>query len=172
MTGYGKAVAAFKDKNICAEVKALNSKTLDLSVRIAPLYREKEMEIRQMIQQHVVRGKVDFSLWVESNAALDATPINAAMVRHYYDQINRIAHEEDMNLAPVDWATLLRMPDVMAKQETVTLTDEEWQAAKTAVDNALNALCEVRRQEGAALQAKCNEKLDNIEALMGEITPY
>ncbi|MDO4194932.1 MAG: YicC/YloC family endoribonuclease, partial [Prevotellaceae bacterium] len=68
MTGYGKAVVAFNEKKINVEVKSLNSKSLDLSTRIAPLYREKEMEIRQLIQQKVIRGKVDFSLWVEKNA--------------------------------------------------------------------------------------------------------
>ena len=88
MTGYGKAVVTFKEKKINVEVKSLNSKSLDLSTRIAPLYREKEMEIRQMIANALLRGKVDFSIWVEKDAGTDATPINAALVENYYQQIN------------------------------------------------------------------------------------
>ena len=84
MTGYGKAVVTYKEKKISVEVKSLNSKNLDLSTRIAPLYREKEMEIRQTIAKRLERGKVDFSLWIEKDAALDATPINAKLVENYY----------------------------------------------------------------------------------------
>lgn len=172
MTGYGKAVVAFNEKKINVEVKSLNSKSLDLSTRIAPLYREKEMEIRQLIQQKIIRGKVDFSLWVEKNSTQDATPINAEMVRYYYDQINRIAYEQEMNIVPVEWGTLLRMPDVMTKQEAEELTAEEWAVVSEAVNAALDALVDFRRQEGAALEKKFNEKVDNIEALMNSITPY
>ena len=88
MTGYGKAVVAFKEKKINVEVKSLNSKQLDLQTRIAPLYREKEMEIRQLVSTTVVRGKVDFCLWVERDMTADATPINATLVENYYQQMN------------------------------------------------------------------------------------
>ena len=172
MTGYGKAVAEFGEKKIHVEIKSLNSKTLDVSTRIASLYREKEMEIRQQIQQKVIRGKVDFSLWVEKNASQEATPINGEMVRYYYDQINRIAYEQEMNLAPVEWATILRLPDVMTKQDNEELTDEEWAAASNAVGDAIADLISFRRQEGEALEKKFNEKIDNIESLMNAITPY
>ena len=83
MTGYGKAVVVYKDKKINAEIKSLNSKQLDLQTRIAPLYREKEMEVRQMISQTLERGKVDFALWIEKDAGVDATPVNAALVENY-----------------------------------------------------------------------------------------
>ena len=84
MTGYGKAVVAYKDKKINVEVKSLNSKQLDLQTRIAPLYREKEMEIRQMVAAAVIRGKVAFCLWLEKDTVVAATPINAASREHYY----------------------------------------------------------------------------------------
>ena len=87
MTGYGKAVTVFGDKKINVEIKSLNSKAMDLSTRIAPLYREKEMEIRNLIAQTLERGKVDFSIWVEKDAAESATPINTALVENYYNQI-------------------------------------------------------------------------------------
>ena len=91
MTGYGRATATCKGKKIHVEIKSLNSKTLDLSTRIAPLYREKEMEIRQTITARLIRGKVDFSIWIEKDAATDATPINTALVENYYRQIKDIA---------------------------------------------------------------------------------
>lgn len=171
MTGYGKAVVAFNEKKINVEVKSLNSKSLDISTRIAPLYREKEMELRQKIQQVLIRGKVDFSLWIDRDASLDATPINADTVRFYYDQINRIAYEQEISL-PMDWSTLLRLPDVMTKQDIEELSDEEWAVVCQVVDRALQELVEYRRQEGAALEKKFNEKVDNIETLLHAIDPY
>mgnify|MGYP002523756233 CR=1 FL=1 len=91
MTGYGKSVVTYKGKKINVEVKSLNSKALDLSTRIAPVYREKEMEIRKIITKKLLRGKVDFAIWVEKDAAVDATPVNAALVANYYRQISDIA---------------------------------------------------------------------------------
>ena len=84
MTGYGKAVVAFKEKKIHVEIKSLNSKQLDLNTRIAPLYREKEMEIRQMVAEALIRGKVDMIVCVEKDIADDPTPIDAQLVESYY----------------------------------------------------------------------------------------
>ena len=91
MTGYGKAVVVFNDKKISAEIKSLNSKQLDLQTRIAPLYREKEMEIRQMIASVLERGKVEFALWIEKDASIDATPVNVALMENYYQQLKNVA---------------------------------------------------------------------------------
>jgi TIGR00255 family protein len=172
MTGYGKAVVAYKEKKINVEVKSLNSKSLDLSARIAPLYREKEMEIRRLIAQKLERGKVDFSLWVEKETTIDATPINAALVENYYHQIKSIAANTGIP-EPSDWfTTLLRMPDVTTKTEVEVLEEEEWHAAKQAITEALDKLIEFRTQEGAALQKKFTEKIDNIAALLKSIEPF
>ena len=172
MTGYGKAVVAYKDKKIHAEVKSLNSKQLDLNTRIAPLYREKEMEIRQMVAEALIRGKVDMSVWIEKDTLVDATPINAALVENYYNQIKAIADKTGIPV-PEDWFyTLLRMPDVLTKTDQVDLDDEEWAAAKQAVSEALKNLVDFRIQEGAALQKKFTEKIDNIAQLLAEIEPF
>ena len=139
MTGYGKVVVAFKDKKISAEIKSLNSKQLDLQTRIAPLYREKEMEIRQMIAASLERGKVDFSLWIEKDASVDATPVNAALVENYYHQLKDVAQKVGIP-EPEDWMyTLTRMPDVLSKTEQEELSDEEWAAARKAVDDGCEA---------------------------------
>jgi uncharacterized protein (TIGR00255 family) len=172
MTGYGKAVVVFKDKKINAEIKSLNSKQLDLQTRIAPLYREKEMEIRQMIATQLERGKVDFALWIEKDAGIDATPVNAALVENYYRQLKEVAARVGIP-EPEDWIyTLTRMPDVLTKTDTEVLTDEEWTAAREAVIKAIAALVDFRKQEGAALEKKFTEKIDNIERLLAEIEPY
>ncbi len=164
MTGYGKSVVTYKGKKINVEIKSLN-----LSTRIAPLYREKEMEIRQAITAQVVRGKVDFAIWIEKDAAADAAPINAALTENYYNQIKAIARNSGIP-EPQDWfATLLRMPDVLTRTETEVLDEEEWHAVRQAVDDAI---ANFRTQEGAALERKFREKVDNIEALLAEIEPY
>ncbi|MBE6282059.1 MAG: YicC family protein [Bacteroides sp.] len=172
MTGYGKATASFGNKKINVEIKSLNSKAMDLSVRIAPLYREKEMEIRNLISKSLERGKIDFSLWIEKEAAEAATPINAALMNAYYEQIKQITTTTDIPMPTDLFATLLRMPDVMTKVDIQELSEEEWSTVRQAIEEAIAQLVEFRKQEGLALAQKFNEKIDNIEALMKAIEPY
>lgn len=172
MTGYGKSVVTYRDKKINVEIKSLNSKSLDLSVRIAPLYREREMEIRQKLAAGLKRGKVDFSIWIEKSDLIDATPINASLVENYYNQIKTISERTGIP-EPTDWyATLLRMPDVLLKTDAEQLDDEEWGMASQAIDKALAETIDFRRQEGAALEKKFNEKIANISRLLQEIEPF
>jgi len=169
MTGYGKAVVTYKDKKISVEIKSLNSKQLDLQTRIAPLFREKEMEIRQMVAQALERGKVDLSLWIEREQGIEATPVNAALVENYYQQLKTIAQKSGIP-EPQDWLfTLTRMPDVLTRTEQEVLSEEEWVAGRQAVKEAIDALVSFRKQEGAALEKMFNEKIDNIERLLFEI---
>ena len=160
MTGYGKATAELPEKKINVEIKSLNSKAMDLSTRIAPAYREKEIEIRNEISKVLERGKVDFSLWIEKKeGAESATPINQA---------------ENIGIpVPTDWfQTLLRMPDVMTKTEIQELSEEEWKVVHATVLEAINHLVDFRKQEGAALEKKFREKIANISLLLEKIAPY
>ena len=172
MTGYGKTTVTFGEKKIHVELKSLNSKAMDLSVRIAPLYREKEMEIRNIITKSLERGKVDFSLWIEKEVSEMATPINGALMNNYYEQIKNITATTDIPMPTDLFATLLRMPDVLTKVDIQELTEEEWAVVKQGIEEALKQITNFRIQEGAALEKKFHEKLDNIEALMKEIEPY
>lgn len=173
MTGYGKAVATYKEKKIHVEVRALNSKNFDCQTRIAPIYREREIEIRRMIQASVVRGKIDFSIWIESDTTGDVPTINMALVKNYHAQLKAMQQEMGGEVTPSEMMQMiLRMPDVMSHDETVELTDEEWAAAQTAINEALNNLHDFRAQEGAALRKKFEEKLDNIARLAKEIEPW
>lgn len=152
-----------------------NSKAMDLSARIAPLYREKEMEIRNEISRKLERGKVDFSLWIEKKeSAESATPINQTLVEGYYKQIRAISENLGIPVPDAtDWfATLLRMPDVMTKNETQELSEEEWAVVYSAVEKAVDALVDFRKQEGAALEKKFREKIANISHLLETIAPY
>ena len=173
MTGYGKASAVFQGKKIIAEVKSLNSKALDLSTRVAPIYREKEMEVRTMITQALERGKVEFNLWVEQTETTDACPINGELVAAYYRQMQNISKKYDIPEPDDYWRTLIRMPDVLSKNDALQeLSEEEWQIARDVVQQAIDQLMAFRCQEGEALQKKFEEKLDNIAALLAGIEPY
>ena len=173
MTGFGRAVAELADKKVNIEIRSLNSKALDLATRVAPLYREKEMEIRTEIGQALERGKVDFSLWIEQKeAASQATPINQELVASYYQRIKAISEATGIP-EPADWfATLLRMPDVMTKTEVAELTEEEWETVHAAIKEAIQQLIDFRRQEGAALEVKFREKIANIRKLLQSVEPY
>ena len=145
---------------------------MDLSTRIAPLYREKEMEIRNLISKTLERGKVDVNLWIEKEAAEAATPINTALLQNYYQQIKTISETCNIPL-PEDWfATLLRMPDVLTRVDIQELTEEEWNTVRKAVEEALQHVVDFRKQEGAALEKKFAEKIDNIERLLKSIETY
>ena len=173
MTGYGKATAELSDKKINVEIKSLNSKAMDLSTRIAPLYREKEIEIRNEIAKALERGKVDFSLWIDKKDACElVTPINQDVVVAYYERIRTISETTGIP-APEDWfSTLLRMPDVMTKNDIQELSEEEWKAVHTTVLQAIQSLVDFRIQEGAALEKKFREKISNIAKLLTSVAPY
>ena len=173
MTGYGKATAELSDKKINVEIKSLNSKAMDLSTRIAPLYREKEIEIRNEIAKALERGKVDFSLWIDKKDACELiTPINQDVVVAYYERIRTISETTGIP-APEDWfSTLLRMPDVMTKNDIQELSEEEWKAVHATVLQAIQNLVDFRIQEGAALEKKFREKISNIAKLLTSVDSY
>lgn len=173
MTGYGKATAELSDKKINVEIKSLNSKAMDLSTRIAPLYREKEIEIRNEIAKALERGKVDFSLWIDKKDACElVTPINQDVVVAYYERIRTISETTGIP-APEDWfSTLLRMPDVMTKNDIQEMSEEEWKAVHATVLQAIRNLVDFRIQEGAALEKKFREKISNIAKLLTSVDPY
>ena len=139
------------------------------------LYREKEMEIRNEISRKLERGKVDFSLWIEKKESAESvTPINQTLVEGYYKQICAISENLGIPVPDAtDWfATLLRMPDVMTKNDTQELSEEEWAVVYSAVEKAVGALVDFRKQEGAALEKKFREKISNISHLLETIAPY
>lgn len=173
MTGYGKASATYNDKKITAEIKSLNSKALDLTARIAVCYREKEMELRAMISNTLLRGKVEFSLWVERDETEQAARLNAPLIKKYMEQFQEANTQYGIPIPENLTEVILRLPDAVSKQDTAEeLAEEEWNVARSMAEQAVNQLMEFRTQEGKALEQKFREKADNIEALMKSIEPY
>ena len=175
MTGYGKADATYNGKKIHVEIKSLNSKALDLSTRLAPLYREKEMELRKLIQDNLERGKVDFNLWIEKDATAVGGVINADAVANYVAQMNQISQERLNGVGYITeniWEILVRLPEVVQTSAVETLEPEEWQVVSDAVNEAIAHLVDFRKQEGEALYAKFCKNLDAIEGLMKQLEPF
>ena len=171
MTGFGKVTAELPSKKVTVEIKALNSKQLDLSTRIPSIYKEKEMQIRSLLLQSLERGKVEFNIFVEYIGKDTPTQINLAAVENYYNQIKDIADRLNIGL-PADWfQTLLRMPDVI-KTEAQEVNEEEWNVVEKAIKEAIGHLCDFRIQEGAMLQKLFEQKIANISRLLSEVEPY
>lgn len=172
MTGYGKAECSYENKKIHAEIKSLNSKNLDINARIAPIYREKEMEIRQMISQRIVRGKVEFNLWIEKDDGAAATIINKEVVANYVEQIRKICEEQSLEEPQNWWEIVMRLPESTQVSTTEELSEEEWSIVHSMIEDAMAQLIEFRKQEGVALEKKFNEKIDNISNLLASIEQY
>lgn len=171
MTGFGKVTAELPSKKVTVEIKALNSKQLDLSTRISSLFRDKEMQIRSLLLQSLERGKVEFNIFVEYIGKDTPTQINLSAVESYCAQIKNIADKLDIPV-PSDWfQTLLRMPDVI-KTETMEVDETEWEMVEKTVNDAIRHLCDFRIQEGAMLQKLFEQKIGNIAALLKEVEKY
>jgi len=173
MTGYGKAETTFRTRKLICEIRSLNSKTMDLSVRLTPALRAHELDIRTLVNQRLERGKVDLFINEESainNQPSAISPVNWSAAKEYAQQ-----YSEQFG-APVPaevMASILRFPDVLKQQEdTSDLTDEEWSDIQATLNKALDAFVAFRTQEGAALQAMFTEKLDGIADLLAQVEPF
>lgn len=195
MTGYGKAEYNFSDHKTIVEIRSLNSKQLDLSLKASPLFREREADIRALLQKPLERGKVDVSIYTQAlaadanaTAAADAdaaavncgsfTPINWEAVSYYVNDYKAhldlgLAGNADGSLPAEVMAAILRFPDVL-KLNTAqeTLSDDEWALLKQTIEEALSSFIGFRKQEGASLQHMFTEKLDGIASLLAEVEPY
>lgn len=170
MTGYGKASCEYANRKITVEVKSLNSKQMDINTRIAAVYRDKELEIRNLVAQQLERGKVDFTLTVEEKGA-SGTLINQAVVANYYQQLQQVADNLHIAMPENILDTIMKLPDAL-KTDNVTTSDDEWQAVQKVVLAALDQLTAFRTQEGRALQQMFDKKLERIGALLVEVEPF
>jgi len=168
MTGYGKAIAETQQKKITIEIKSLNSKQLDINTRMPWLYKEKEIEIRNMISQSLERGKVDLTI-VFDNLDEEFIPvINKTIVRKYYSQLKEIAGELNIGFDENVLPTIMRLPDTM-KSERPELSAEEWQVVKGQISEALNMLDLYRIEEGKALEQDIRSSLHRITGSLENI---
>lgn len=172
MTGFGKAVATIPNKKITVEIKSLNSKQLDITSRVPAAFREKELDMRNLIASRLERGKVDFQIYAESIGAETTVSLNIPLMAAYKSQVEEMART--LGIAwPDDWySVLLRFPETVKSELPAALTEEESAALIEAVKSAIEALMQFREKEGKKLEEFFTAKIDNIKALLGSIEPF
>lgn len=170
MTGYGKAICELGNKKLAIEVKSLNSKTLDLNTRLPGFYREKELEVRTLVSNQLVRGKVDFTMYSEMACAENNSAINTDLVKVYYKQLADLSGELNLQPSLELLSIVMRFPDVM-KSEREELTDEEWAKVLPSIQLAIDSLLAFREQEGKALAKDITDRIHNITDYLEKIEP-
>ena len=174
MTGYGKTESQFRGSKLICEIRSLNSKSVDMSVRLIPALRAHELDLRNQVARRVERGKIDLAIYEDSGAKnqdSNLMPVNWAAVKEYADQYKQQMGQSEVPAEVM--AAILRFPDVLKMQEDASdLTDEEWNALQAQVDRTLDAFTAFRTQEGAALQSMFTEKLDAISDLLAQVEPF
>ncbi|MBP6425030.1 MAG: YicC family protein [Flavobacterium sp.] len=164
MTGFGKATLQLPTKKITVEVKSLNSKGLDLNVRMPSLYREMELGLRNQIALKLERGKVDFSIFIESTAEQTSTKVNVPIVKGYMEQLRAVyAEANEVELMKM----AIRMPDTM-KIEREEIDENDWAQITTAIDEALQNILNFRKDEGQSLEKEFQLRIANIRQYMNE----
>ena len=169
MTGFGKAVSEIPGKKVTVEIRSLNSKQLDLNVRMPYFYKEKELELRTDMAKQLERGKVDLSIYTESTQESMPVALNKELAKTYYRELKNLS--EELNEHNNDLLSLtLKMPEVMkAEREVAELDEEEWKQVKAAVDKAVEAFQKFRDDEGKALQNEFNSRIAIIGNLLQEV---
>ena len=158
MTGFGKSSLELSDKSISIEIKSLNSKQFDAYLRLPPLYREKDAEIRQMLTAGLIRGKVEVNINVDNNGEQANFNFNRALAKQYFEEIKSLSSEIGLELSNDVISTLVKMPDVL-KAEQAGLSEEEWKSVSISIRDAMDKLNDFRVQEGKTLENKmifCN----------------
>ncbi len=165
MTGFGKHVIQLPSKKITIEIKSLNSKSLDLNTRIPSAYREKELELRKTIASSLVRGKVDFGLYIENTGVETSSVVNEAVVKQYMQQLGGIVPGNDMALLEI----AMRMPDTM-KTEREDIDEEEFKVIKEGLVLALKEINAFRTEEGRVLENDFEARITNLKELLSQVT--
>ena len=172
MTGFGRAVSESENKKYTVEVKSLNRKQLDLSMRVPLAYREKELEIRNIVASELERGKVDLSLFVESLGVTSTATFNVELMEEYTKQIRAVSSKLSIP-EPEDWySVLMRMPDIMRSEAPAGVSEEEAAILTETVRNAVSSLMDYRRKEGIRLEEFFKIRIEKISNLLKEVPQY
>jgi uncharacterized protein (TIGR00255 family) len=164
MTGYGKSVLQLPTKKLTIELKSLNSKNLDINARMPSIYREKELTIRKLLANRLERGKVDFSVYVETTAEDTSTQINTPVVKQYIKQLKNVADGDDIELLKM----AVRFPDALntVREE---IDENEWKLIEVQIDTAVTALNNHRLNEGKVLELDFKNRLKTIDSILEAI---
>ncbi len=164
MTGFGKHEIQLPARKITVELKSLNSKNCDINARMPTAYREKELELRRIISERLLRGKIDFSLYVEITGEETSSEVNAGVVRQYMKQLKALAKGEDIHFLEM----ALRLPDAL-KADKDSVGEEEYQAILQALDHALVEIGTYRTEEGKVLEADFKERIATLRKLLDKV---
>lgn len=170
MTGFGRTTVEVTGKSVTVEVRTLNSKQLDLNTRIAPLFRNNENEIRAIVSRELERGKIDFNLSLDRNAA-PTVSINNALAKSYFDSLTALSDELNNPISSDIFMQVLRMPDVISTPQE-ELSDELWEAVKNAIVETCHQVNDFRTTEGAVLAKDFEKRICLIRDMIDEVTPF
>ena len=171
MTGYGKAECELPHKKVTVEIKSLNSKQLDVNTRISGIFREKDIEIRRTISDRLIRGKIDFILYVESLGDETNSNINSAVVKSYYSQLTVISNELGLPADERILQVIMGLPDAV-KTEREELEESEWEQITKTIEKAIAGLDKFRKQEGQILKTDIVQNIEQITQLLDQIEPF
>jgi uncharacterized protein (TIGR00255 family) len=166
MTGYGKAEGMLPNKKISIEIKSLNSKQIDMNVRMPGSYREKELEVRQQIGAQLKRGKIDVSFFVEHTGVNSNQSINKELVKEYYKQMKSLSEEVGSEDSIMD--IVMRLPDVL-KTEKESINENEWAFVQDLLNKAVHNIHDFRKSEGKALELDFIQRIDAIKSIVDDI---
>ncbi len=170
MTGYGKSVLHLSDKKVTIEIKSLNSKNLDLNVRIPSYYRVKELVVRKQLASKLVRGKVDFSIYIEMTADETSTTVNKGVVSEYMQQLRNVVQTGSSNDVEL-LKMAVRMPDAL-KTEREELDEDEWAQINANIQKAIKDIIQYRIDEAASLEKDFKLRIENIQLYLEEVTSF
>ncbi len=170
MTGFGRTSVEMAGKSVTVEIRTLNSKQLDLNVRLAPLFRNKENEIRTMVSHELERGKIDVTLTVDNNAA-SLVSVNTTLAKAYFDTLTQLSEAVGNPVQSDLFTQVLRMPDVISTPQE-ELSDELWAAVKEAVVESCTKVNDFRISEGAVLAEDFRKRIMMINDMVDEVTPF
>lgn len=171
MTGFGKATQNFGNKTLSVEIRSVNSKQLDLYLKLPNTYKEKELDIRQLLAQHIERGKVECTLSVEEKVQAAGLKLNAPVIKDYYNQLQAIANELNIALTDRILGTILRLPEAMTAENEL-VTEDEWAVIESTLLSAIEAFDEFRKQEGQNLANDLLTRLHLIQQYLSDIEPF
>jgi uncharacterized protein (TIGR00255 family) len=170
MTGFGRSTLDLPERSISIDVKSLNSKQFDAYLRLPPLYREKEGELRLLLNNELERGKIELNINIDKNGETGVYQFNRVLAKQYYEEIKALAEELNLEMNDQVISTLTKMPDVL-KAEQASLSEEEWLQVREAVKTAIDKLNDFRIKEGAALEKDLLSRAILIEKLLEKVPP-
>jgi uncharacterized protein (TIGR00255 family) len=170
MTGFGKANSVYETKKVSIEIRSLNSKSLDLNLKVASCYKDLEPEIRKIVSERLIRGKIDVGVYLESEGSSDAGIINVELAQHYFNQI-KLLNDKLGNVQTDFLSHVLRMPEVISNQSKA-ISEEENNWVLEILEQTCQSLIDFRIQEGQSLKVDLQEKIGSIKNLLNQISQY